>query len=316
MDHPQYTNLRAALATLPDPRKARGKRYEWHLIVGVIVLAILSEQRSVAAITHWVHAHAASLRATFQPSCGRLPSDATIRRTLRGLDPAVLSRTLAALQPAVQPDQPAAPPRLHGCAIDGKFVRGAGKHGRTTLLVSLVDHTTAQVYAQTTITDKRHESRAIPDLLADRSVQDWVVTLDAGLTHPQLAQRILDQDGHYLMVVKGNQRQLHDELAGFFETAPLPCDRPWREVRTVDKGHGRLETRQLTCTDDLDGYVRWPGVQQVLRRTCERVDLKTGEVSQSVTYGLTSVPTGAATAAELEALWRGHWTIEIGRAHV
>ncbi len=66
--------------------------------------------------------------------------------------------------------------------------------------------------------------------------------------------------------------------------------------------------------DDLDGYVRWPGVQQVLRRTCERVELTTGAVSQRVTYGLTSVPTRAATAAELEALWRGHWTIE-NRVH-
>lgn len=59
-------------------------------------------------------------------------------------------------------------PRLHSCAIDGTFVRGAGIHGRTTLLVSLVDHTTTQVYAQTTITGKRHERRAIPGLLADR----------------------------------------------------------------------------------------------------------------------------------------------------
>jgi hypothetical protein len=58
----------------------------------------------------------------------------------------------------------------------------------------------------------------------------------------------------------------------------MPYDRPWRAVCTVSKGHGRLETRHLTCTDDLDDYLNWPGVQQVLQRECERVRLKTAGV--------------------------------------
>ncbi len=130
------------------------------------------------------------------------------------------------------------------------------------------------------------------------------------LTQPQLAQHILAQHGHYLMVVKGNQRQLQEELAGFFETPPLPCDRPWRVYETVEKGHGRIETRRLTCTDDLDDYVRWPGVQQVLRRECERVVVKTGQVTRTVTYGLTSAGAQVASARDLAGFWRGHWMIE------
>ncbi len=112
------------------------------------------------------------------------------------------------------------------------------------------------------------------------------------------------------MVVKRNRRQLYDELTWFFDTPPLPCDPPWRSATTVNKGHGRLETRWLTCTDDLDGYLSWPGVQQVLRRECERVILKTGEVTRAVTYALTSLTADEVTAEELAALWRGHWTIE------
>jgi hypothetical protein len=112
------------------------------------------------------------------------------------------------------------------------------------------------------------------------------------------------------MVVKRDRHQLYDELTWFFATPPLPCERPWRTVTTVNKGHGRLETRQLTCTDDLDDYLNWPGVQQVLRRECERVRLKTGEVTRAVTYAITSLAAEAATPEELATWWRGHWVIE------
>jgi predicted transposase YbfD/YdcC len=52
----------------------------------------------------------------------------------------------------------------------------------------------------------------------------------------------------------------------------------------------------------------------VLRRTCQRIKLKTGEVSEEVTYGITSLGWQEASAAQVEALWRGHWGIE-NRVH-
>ncbi len=70
----------------------------------------------------------------------------------------------------------------------------------------------------------------------------------------------------------------------------------------------------MTCTDDLDHYLQWPGVQQVVRRECERRTLTTGHVSQTVTYALTSLPSAIASAAQVEQFWRGHWTIE-NRVH-
>ena len=54
----------------------------------------------------------------------------------------------------------------------------------------------------------------------------------------------------------------------------------------------------------------WPGVGQVLRRTCERLEMTTGELSREVTYGVTSLRPEEASAEEIESLWRGHWGIE------
>ena len=176
--------------------------------------------------------------------------------------------------------------------------------------MSLVAHGRGPVLAQTAVAPQQHASRAVPRLLAGRDVHGIVVTLDAGLASPALARQILQQGGQYLMVIKRNHGQLYEELTWFFDQPPLPCDLPWRAVTTISKGHGRLETRHLTCTADLDAYLTWPGVQQVLRRDCERIELKTGKVSQAVTYALTSMAVAAATPQEREGYWRGQWTIE------
>lgn len=315
MDQPQYSNLMMVFADVPDPRKARGKQLEWSFILGVIAAAMLSQQRGGAAIAQWAKEHAALLLAAFRPARARVPSESTLRRALQRVDVLALEQRLATL-PA--PPSTANPVTSGGAghAVDGKYVRGAGAHGHPTLLVSLVAHTTTAVCGQRAVAHKRHESSAVPPLLAGRDLSGMVVTMDAGLTQAKLATQILAQGGHYLMVVKRNRRQLYDELTWFFDVAPLPCDRPWREATTVTKGHGRLETRHLTCTDDLDDYLAWPGVQQVLRRECERVTLKTGVVTRAVTYGLTSLSAAEARPAELASLWRGHWSIENRRHYV
>lgn len=301
----------AALAAVPDPRHARGKRLEWAFILGVIASALLSQQRSAAAIAQWAHEHAGTLIATFHPHRQRVPSEATIRCALRQVGVQQLESQLARLR-ACQVRLPtnACVPRLQGYAVDGKYVRGAGAHGQRTLLVSLVRHHDGRVIAQQAVGPHQHEGKAIAQLLATQPLRGKVITLDAGLTHPDLARQICKQGGHDLMVVKRNQAQLYQDLVWYFDTPPLRCDRPWRTHRTSTKGHGRLEDRLLTCRDDLDNHLTWPAVQQVVQRICERTVLKTRSVTHATSYALTSVPATVGSAAMSEHVWRGHWTIE------
>ncbi len=273
MDHSKKSRVMAMLSALPDPRKARGKQLDWTFIWAIIFAAMLHNQRGATAIAHWASLHATELLTAFQPSRNRLPSESTIRRAIQHVDASILERLLAQLDP---PSSPLPAPSLVGYAIDGKHVRGAAAHGQPTILVSLVEHDSAHVLAQVPVTHKRHESHAVPSLLEERDLRGCVITLDAGLTHPKIARQIRAQGGHFFMVVKRNQRQLYDELTWYFSRPPLPCERPWQSITTVNKGHGRLETRTLTCTDDLDEYLEWKEVRQVLRRECERVQLKTG----------------------------------------
>jgi predicted transposase YbfD/YdcC len=314
MDEAEYTTLVAALAAVPDPRRRRGQRYQWELLLVLIAAAVASGQTHGRGIGQWVRERAERLAELLGRPGARLPSEATLRRALRYVDVAALERRLGRFAAGLRP--PGGMPRLRGQAIDGKAVRGARAHGRAVHLVGLARHD-GVVLAQAAVEDKANEIVAAPRLLADRDLRGTVTTVDALLAQRALARRIRARGGHYLMAVKDNQPETAAAIAELFEAPPWLARERAREYavhRTVGKGHGRLETRVLEASPTLNGWLDWPAVGQVLRRRCTRVVLKTGAVSEEVACGVTSLRPEQASAAQLEALWRGHWTIE-NRVH-
>jgi hypothetical protein len=63
MDAHQYRTFAAALAAVPDPRQARGKRHAWSLILTLVCAALVSGQRTGRAMGQWVAEHADEIRA-------------------------------------------------------------------------------------------------------------------------------------------------------------------------------------------------------------------------------------------------------------
>ncbi len=312
MDNRKYSTLMEAVADVPDPRKRRGKRHSWAVILTLIAAALVCGQRTGRAIGQWVEEHTEEIRAHLALPDRPLPSTSTMRRALRSLDVTALEDRLAQFAhdvDAATPPSEAAP--WQGQAVDGKALRGAQAHGAKVHLVSLVRHATGLIRKQVRVRDKSNEITAVPILLHGLDLQGTVTTMDALLTQQAIAHQILDQHGHYLMIVKENQPALYAAIELLFQMPPRPTAAYHiDQVTTIEKGHGRLETRRLERSCALNDYVDWPGVGQVARRTCQRIILKTGVVSEEVTYGITSLGWQEASAAQLEALWRGHWSIE------
>ncbi len=84
--------------------------------------------------------------------------------------------------------------------------------------------------------------------------------------------------------------------------------------QTVDKGHGRVETRSIQTSTVLNGYLDFPHCGQVFRLERERIFLKTGEVERETVHGITSLTPDRADRVRLLSLNRGHWSIE-NRSH-
>ncbi len=312
-----------ALKEVPDPRKARGKRYSWTFLLAVVCTALASAQRTPHAIAHWITLHAAEILQELAPRRTTMPSEATIRRFLRLIDLQALEKQVTTYNQQLATETKSGTITttkgevLQGQAVDGKELRGVRAHGQPLSLVNLVQHGSGTLLGQTDVAEKSNEITAVPALLAGRDLSNTITTADALLTQRDLSQQILAQKGHYLMVVKENQPALYQAIALLFDQPPwLPSEKAaeYAVYRTVEKGHGRLETRRLESSTTLAAYLDWPGAKQVLRRQCKRVIMKTGEVSTKTTYGITSLQATDVGTAGLEVLWRGHWTVE-NRTH-
>src|ERR687894_1956031 len=101
-----------AVADVPDPRKARGKRHPWTLLLTLISAALVGGQRNGRAIGQWVAEHADELRTQLALPPRALPSTSTLRRALRAIDVAALEARLTtmALERTGPPSAAAAPP--------------------------------------------------------------------------------------------------------------------------------------------------------------------------------------------------------------
>jgi predicted transposase YbfD/YdcC len=312
------STLLSYLNQVPDSRHARGQRFAWSYLLALVAAAVAAGQWTVVAMQAWAQAHRLDLLAALRPDCPRIPSAATWRRVLEQLDLAALEQQVAAYSQMLDAADPLCgriPLRngaaLRGQAVDGKDVRGASAHGQHTFLVSLVRHEAAYVLGQAAVDRKTNEITAVPALLAGRDLTGTVTTMDALLTQRPIAELILAQGGHYLMIIKQNQPTMYAAVQLVFDEPPRPR-RPGERAsaRTTDTAHGRWERRTLITTTALNDYLRWPGAAQVLRRVCRRIHERTGKLETAVTYAITSLPPALAGPAQFERIWRGHWTIE------
>lgn len=141
--------------------------------------------------------------------------------------------------------------------------------------------------------------------MAPLDIDGKVITADALLTQRELARYLVEEKhAHYHFTVKGNQATLLDDIETAFK------DRREPDACQTNTGHGRIETRRLWVTDQLNGYTMFPYVAQVFAIEREVIKKKTGEHSLETAYGITSQSAVDANPAQLLQTNRGHWCIE------
>ena len=78
----------------------------------------------------------------------------------------------------------------------------------------------------------------------------------------QIARQVVEQGGDYALALKGNQGSLRDDVGLFLDDPATPV----AQATQVSKGHGRIETRMASISDDvawLQEQHDWPGLQAV-----------------------------------------------------
>ena len=214
-------------------------------------------------------------------------------------------------------------------AIDGKSVRRShdNRAGRSPIhMASAWASANRLVLGQTRVDDKSNEITAIPKLLSMLELSGCVVTIDAMGCQKEIAQKIIERGADYTLSLKQNQRRLHEEVSELFDEAgredfaDLDCD--WFE--TVEKGHGRVETRRCRAVSDasfiayLNDGGEWPELRSVAMVESERYVMGRHQHRPATTYRVWRVTmSDCSRRFEDTGGWRtrciGHWTYPLGR---
>lgn len=84
---------------------------------------------------------------------------------------------------------------------------------------------------------------AIPELLKALDIKGSIITIDAMGCQKKIAQQIIEQEGDYVLNLKGNQGDLHEDVKDFFTSyidEKQLQNRKIDSVVMVDGDHGRV----------------------------------------------------------------------------
>ncbi|HSO72954.1 MAG TPA: ISAs1 family transposase [Thermodesulfobacteriota bacterium] len=146
---------------------------------------------------------------------------------------------------------------------------------------------------------------AIP-LLEAIDIEGREITADALLTQRALARYLVEErQAHYHFTVKNNQPSLLQDILFFFQDRQEPDF-----VEYTPPDHGRIETRKIWTTTELNPYLNFPYVGQAFVIERESIQKKTGQYTCEIAYGLTSRTPELAYPQRVLRSNRGHWCIE------
>jgi hypothetical protein len=200
-------SLVEALASVPDPRKPRGRRHPLTAILSLAVVATLAGMKGLEAIAQFGRDHGTPLAHALGFTRGKTPAKSTLSRLFRRLDVQALEDALGRWLLARQSDG------WQAIALDGKTLKGSadGEAPGVHLLAAFVPAAAAAL-AQLRVDAKTNEHKAALRLLGVLPLAGKVVTGDAMFTHRDVAEAVRQGGGDYLLFVKDNQPELRAHI--------------------------------------------------------------------------------------------------------
>ena len=206
--------------------------------------------------------------------------------------------------------------------IDGKTMRGSYTNADKSDMLHIVSAWASQqgiTLGQVAVDSKSNEITAIPELLKILELQGAIVSIDAMGCQREIAAKIVQGGGDYVLQVKGNQPSLQEAIAASFATEDTAADinkatamkTKARRRTTREKSRGRLETRHYTILplpESMSSFgKKWSKLTSIGRvvREVERDRKQTSETS----YYICSIHAKVGIFSDSA---RSHWSIENG----
>ena len=262
-------SLMEVLSGIEDTRRGRSVMYPLHEVLIIMLLAVICGATSYAKVEMFGKSKQAWLKTFLELENG-IPDACTFRNVIKEIDTQKLHEIFCEWMKSVVKE-------VYGVvAIDGKQARRTKDAKKKPLyVVSAFSAEYGLVIGQLACEEKSNEITAIPKLLEMLEIKGCIVTIDAMGTQTEIA-KLLESENYY---------------------------------KTVEKGHGRIETRECIISEEiswLHNKSAWKDLHGigVIYCTIE----KNGVVSKQSHYFIYSCV--GLNAKQIMKYKRNHWTVE------
>jgi len=295
----KFVNFFEVIGAIPDPRMDRCKKHSLANIIAIAIFAILGQSNTAVAINKFGIRHKEELELMLDMPFG-IPSRSTFSRALNFIDPLELDFWLQYWEESLCESVD-----CKHIAIDGKEDNACGFN-----CLRAFDVANCRVLAHEKIAEKSNEITAAPPLLEKLNLVRVAVTADAMHTQRKTAKKIIDKDGDYLLVLKGNQHQLHADVKLFFDDIERNGDLEGicSRCEIFEKSRNRFEKRICIST----GYIKWIYARNQWKglRSISVIISSRTIGKRTITERRYFISSLESDAKKISALARAHWAIE------
>lgn len=297
--------LMEVLEGIEDTRRKRSVMFPLHEVLIIMLLAVICGATSYAKVEMFGVSKKEWLKTFLDLEYG-IPDACTFRNVIKEIDTQKLHVLFCEWMKNVAAE-------LKGViAIDGKTARRTiDKSKRPLHVVSAFANECELVMGQIACEEKSNEITAIPKLLDMLEIKGCIITIDAMGTQKEIAGKIISKEADYILSLKENQKTIYNEVKLYLDDIRKDKDviNSCNYHKTVEKGHGRIETRICVTSEEIDwltGKDEWKGLTGIGAIYCEVEE--NGEKSKQSHYFIYSCK--GMNASELMQHKRSHWSIE------
>jgi predicted transposase YbfD/YdcC len=199
-------------------------------------------------------------------------------------------------------------------AVDGKTLRRSYQQGGAKAPIHMISAFSSRqrmVLGQRKVAEKSNEITAIPELLDLLTVKGAIVTIDAMGCQKEIAAKIIAKEADYVLALKGNQGSLRDDVELFFTEQKERgfADAVMSRHETLEKSHGRIETRTYSAID-ASGWLTqrhgFTGLKSIVMVESIR-EIIGGKTEAETRYYISSLTPDAKRQGDAI---RSHWAVE------